>query len=213
MGIHFFPSEFVFWETLEEHSEIKKKLLPIILKNSDKAKNNPFDNCTFNTSFYKGDDEKFKKENKFLTERKHLDSIVFKNIDKMLRTLGFNEDPGIDFLLQNCWWNVYNEGEYQEEHNHVAAPAVVDDKLFYPSLSVVYILHDENEKGSLVFKRRGTVPLRPPYNTTSMFKTGNVEEIKEGSVLIFPASLDHLIKPSIKPGRVTIAYNICASYQ
>ena len=214
MGIHCFPSEFVYWDTVENHTEIKEKLLPIILENSNKTTNNPFDSCKLNTSLYLNNPEKFVTENNFLTDQKILNSIVFRNIDNMLNKYNIlDKNTEVDFILKNCWWNVYGENEYQEEHNHYAEPIIADNKIYYPSLSLVYILHDENEKSSLIFKRFGTVPLRPPSEDECLLKTEDIKEIKEGTVLIFPCSLRHLVKPCIKPGRVTIAYNIYTSYQ
>ena len=211
MSIFQFPSDFVYWDTLEKHEEIKKKLLPIILQKNNKTKNNPFDTCIFNTSLYKNT-EKDSIENGFLKNKELLDSIVFKNIDNMLSKYNFlTRNKSIDFFVVSGWWNVYNKNEYQEEHSHHAPPTEINKKVFYPSLSMIYILHDENEKSSVIFRKDGPMPFAPPHEDC-VFKTEEKKEIKEGTILIFPYNLRHLVKPCIKPGRVTIAYNIYSAF-
>jgi hypothetical protein len=114
--------------------------------------------------------------------------------------------------IHDGWWNVYDESEFQEEHEHDGPPTYLYGDIFYPAFSVIYILHDENEKSSIVFKKKGPFPLMEPHRQV-VFETKDVKEIKEGTILIFPYNLRHLVKPCIKPGRVTIAYNICSIYK
>ena len=49
-----------------------------------------------------------------------------------------------------------------------------------------------------------------PSNVVSA--AGDVTEIKEGSVLIFPSSLYHHVNPCKVPGRITISYNMKCCY-
>ena len=211
MSIFHFPTEFVYWDKVEKHEEIKKNLLPIIQENA-KTKNNPFSSCIFNTSLFKNK-EKNDIKNSFLRDKKLLDSIVFKNIDNMFNKYNlFPKNKNRIFFVSTCWWNVYNENEYQEEHSHHAEPIYNNEKLFYPSLSMIYILHDENEKSSVIFRKDSAGCFYPPHEDC-LFKTEEIKEIKEGTILIFPYNLRHLVKPCIKPGRVTIAYNIYSAFE
>ena len=212
MSIFHFPTEFVYWDTVEKHEEIKKKLLPIILQENAKTKNNPFDTCRFNTSMYTNQEKNAIKNNFLLRDKKLLDSIVFKNIDNMLNKFSLTRNQNNEFCVISGWWNVYNENEHQEEHSHLAPPIPINKKLFYPSLSVIYILHDENEKSSVIFRKDGPIPLIEPHRDC-IFKTEEKKEIKEGTILIFPSNLRHLVKPCIKPGRITIAYNIYSAFE
>ena len=203
MSFYHFPSEFVFWDKVENHDEIKKEILPKILEDSKNKKNNPFDNCKFNTSFQRNDKLDLNVMNKKMFD------VIFFYLEKMFKTINFNVGK---LIINNGWWNVYDEGEFQEEHDHLGPPHYLDGDLFYPAFSVIYILHDENEKSSIVFKKSGPFPLMEPH-CEEVFKTENVKEIKEGTILIFPYNLRHLVKPCIKPGRVTLSYNIRSAYK
>jgi len=203
MSFYHFPSEFVFWDKVENHDEIKKEILPKILEDSKNKKNNPFYNCKFNTSFQHND-----KLDLNVMNKKMFDVIIF-YLEKMFKTINFNVEK---LIINDGWWNVYDEGEFQEEHDHLGPPTYLDGDLFYPAFSVIYILHDENEKSSIVFKKGGPFPLMEPHHE-NIFRTEDVKEIKEGTILIFPYNLRHLVKPCIKPGRVTLAYNVRSVYK
>ena len=114
-------------------------------------------------------------------------------------------------FVESCWWNIYDEGDYFDLHHHIGPPQILNNKVFYPSFSMIYILHDENEKSSIVFKKYGPLPLMKPHQDC-VFNTSHVETIGEGSIIIFPYNLLHLVLPSIKSGRVTIAYNIYSAW-
>ena len=206
MSFYHFPSEFVYWDKVENHDEIKKEILPKILEANKNKKNNPFDNCKFNTGFL-SIPEVNNKENSFLMNKKMFDVILF-YLEKMFKAIDFNPEK---INIHNGWWNVYDESEFQEEHTHFGPPIYLRGDIFYPAFSVIYILHDENEKSSIVFKKSGPFPLMEPHRE-EVFKTENVKEIKEGTILIFPCNLRHLVKPCIKSGRVTLAYNICSMF-
>jgi len=203
MPFYQFPSEFVYWDKIENHDEIKKEILPKILEANKNKKNNPFNACKFNTSFKYNE-----KPDLDVLNKKMSDFIIF-YLEKMFKIMNFNIEK---LMINDGWWNVYDEGEFQEEHDHLDRPIYSNGDLFYPTLSVIYILHDDNEKSSIVFRKDGPFPLMEPHLEVA-FKTEDVKEIKEGTILIFPYTLRHLVKPSIKPGRVTIAYNICSAYK
>jgi len=212
MSFHHFPSDFVYWDKVENHNEIKNHLLPIILKKNEENKNNPFNTCLFNTSYFM--DERLKTENIFLHDKKLVETIIFEPLTKMIKkynSLGMHQiNLGIS-VLKSAWWNMYEKGNYQEHHDHSSHALSIDGNIFYPSFSMIYILHDENEKSGIVFKKYAPQPLIPPFDEY-LFQTSNHENIKEGTILIFPYSLGHLVKPCIKPGRITIAYNIFSTY-
>jgi hypothetical protein len=203
MSFYHFPSEFVYWDKVKNHDEIKKEILPKILEANKNKKNNPFSACKFNTSFKHNDEPDLNVMNK-----KMLDVIIF-YLEKMFKAMDFN--PG-KINIRDGWWNVYDEGEFQEEHAHFGPPTYFHGDMFYPAFSIIYILHDENEKSSIIFKKGGPLPLMEPHYE-KVFKTEDVKEIKEGTILIFPYTLRHLVKPCIKPGRVTLAYNIYSVYK
>ena len=212
MPFHHFPNEFVYWQDLENHKEIKDKLLPIILEKNEKIKNNPFD-CVFNTSFFK-EQKRSRIENQFLHDSEVVHSVILKTIEKM--TLEYNalnmyKLDSESFVIYGGWWNFYKENEYQEYHTHVAEPILNGECVYYPCFSVVYILHDESEENALSFRKPAPLPLMPPYEDY-VFQTSNEKTIKEGTILVFPYNLGHVVKPCTKPGRITISYNVYSSW-
>jgi hypothetical protein len=107
---------------------------------------------------------------------------------------------------------VYGEGDFQEEHNHIGPPVNLENNVFYPSFSAIYILHDENEESSVIFRKDAPLPLKKPFEDYG-FSTANIRDIGEGTIMIFPYSLKHLVKPCIKTGRVTVAYNVYSTFE
>ena len=212
MPFHHFPANFVYWEKLESHDKIKEELLPIILKKNDDCKNNPFDACDFNTSYFR--DNRMLTENKFLHDTELLKSVVFKPVEKMINEYNNLKMSDINLgnsLVQTAWWNVYSEKQYQELHAHHSTPMCMDDTTFYPSFSIIYVLNDENERSSVLFKQPPPLPIGKSCDE-HVFNTSMTEDIKEGTVMIFPYGLYHLVLPCIKPGRVTVAYNIYSEW-
>lgn len=216
MPFFHFPSEFVYWENVENHKEIKKELFPLILEKDSKTENKPFDTCKFNSSFHKTDFNLYANENHFLMNDKFI-NIIMIYLEKMINMYNGTTDNLIkikkcDLAITSGWWNRYDTGDHQEIHTHKGPPFIMSGKNFYPIFSIIYILHDENEKSSIVFKKDGPLPLIAPHDDV-IFLTSNVKDMKEGTILIFPYNLQHMVKPCIKPGRITISYNVYSSFQ
>ena len=212
MSFYHFPSDFVYWDEVKNHDEIKKQLLPTILKKVEENINNPFVTSLFKTSYYM--DERLETENIFLYDKNLVETIIFEPLTKMIEKyngLGMHQIKLGFSVLRGAWWNMYEENHYQEHHDHSSPPLNINGNTLYPSLSMIYILHDENEKSGVVFKKYAPQPLVPPF-AEHTFQTSKHEDIKEGTVLIFPSGLGHLVKPCIKPGRITIAYNLFSTY-
>lgn len=211
MPFYHFPGEFVYWDRVENHDEIKRELLPVILEKDNKIKNNPFEACKFNTSF--SISGKTNSENDFLYNEnvQHIFINLFVKMLKMYEeTCPFKIDVGL-YTIRYIWWNVYNKDDYQELHDHISRPLIINNNIYYTSFSAIYILCDENEESSIVFKKTPPVTIGP-YFQNFEFNTKNCQDIKEGTILIFPSNLLHLVKPCIKPGRVTIACNIDSTW-
>jgi len=208
-----FQGDFVYWEEIGNHEKIKTQLLPKITDDAKKEKYNPFDkSCNFNTSFRK--DRDVLEKNKFLNTPEIVENIVMKPLMNMLDSYNKLELSKIGFqrvIIQSGWWNLYDTGDFQEFHNHTSAPLVLNEGLFHCCYSVIYILHDENEKSSISFRRFGPNPHMPGY-IDQTFHTSDQDDIKEGTVLVFPSNLLHTVTPCIKPGRITIAYNVYCNF-
>lgn len=218
MSFYYFPSDFVYWEKVADHDKIKDKFLPLI---SDKrgrvADNNPFYSSKFTTGF--GINEM----NEFLFDKDFLD-VVFKAIcnmaiehnKKSIFPLNFTE-----LRVKDMWWNHYEEGEYQEPHTHPGPEEKHGSKTFVPAFSVVYILRDESQQSSIIFHGNRLLPFfgeninfdTSKLNDAEMMDVNQEMRMKtmgEGTLIVFPSSLTHMVKPCLKSGRVTIAANIFA---
>ena len=153
-------------------------------------------------------------ENIFLHDEKLVETIIFEHLTIMIKkynSLGMHQINLGASILETAWWNMYEKNHYQEHHDHSSPALSIDGNIFYPSFSMIYILHDENEKSGIVFKKYAPQPLISPFSEY-LFQTSEHENIKEGTILIFPYNLGHLVKPCIKPGRITIAFNMFSTY-
>jgi hypothetical protein len=204
---HFkFPCHYVYWGQVKDHENIKSKLLPII--NSLTAENkytNPFKACTMTTNFSKATD---------FIDNETKKKITGKQLEEMIsETNCFNSIKISDAIITDYWFNVYEKGEYQEMHQHLAFPIVTNGKRYDQTLSMVYILNSDEEENSTVFKLTDTNIPYFPMLTQSVFNTRAVKEIKEGTLLIFSNQLNHYVLPVKTNGRVTIAFNVACCFE
>jgi len=204
---HFkFPCHYVYWGQVKDHENIKSKLLPII--NSLTAENkstNPFKACTMTTNFSKATD--------FIDDETKA-KIIGKHLEEMIsETNCFTSIKISDAIITEYWFNVYEKGEYQEMHQHIGFPIETNGKRYDQTLSMVYILNSDEEENSIVFKLTDTNIPYFPMLTQSVFNTGAVKEIKEGTLLIFSNQLNHYVLPVKTNGRVTIAFNVACCFE
>ena len=121
--------------------------------------------------------------------------------DMFIRTLKIK-----NLYVTNYWYNIYKTGDFQELHDHLNSMDPISE--YQPIMSVVYVLHDDNERNSLQFKlMEKTLPFLKD-GTSVEFDTSKVDDIGEGSVIIFSNLLPHEVKSIKKPGRITLAFNI-----
>ena len=107
-------------------------------------------------------------------------------------------------IFDKVWVNTYEEGEYQEIHNHNGIAKVVDGKIYYNSFSFIYLLHNESETGT-VFRSRN---LSNDVSTNPESKA--YKYVDEGTLIMFPYYIDHYVLPATGK-RITIAGNILSS--
>lgn len=201
---HFqFPAHYVFWTTVDNHEKIKSTYLPKIKSIDENMCNthnfvcNVRSNIRERVDFF-GDDDTT------------LDSIIWKPIREMIEESN-NELLLGESIIQSYWYNVYEKGDFQEKHTHHAYPITRGGKVFHPSLSIIYILNDDNKSGSTMFTDENSKPFGPMLSYTSL-DTSNVDNICEGSVIIFSSKLNHMVKPVKIGGRITIAFNIFSTF-
>jgi hypothetical protein len=201
MSIKFFPTNFVSFRKVENHEEIKAQILPHILHYAERYKNNReylWDSNTKSnmiTTYNHGANSEISQ----LILNKYIRNIIwdpFKEVVDYAGVMGFN-DAGVT----NLWWNYYNPGDYGELHAHSnAAPGT-------PNYSGVYFL-DLKEENTLEFYSPFLSSSHPVKSTCHYM---NTNDITEGMVCIFPASLMHQVKP-VKKRRITLSFNIACRY-
>lgn len=203
---HFkFPCQYVYWSQVDDHDNIKSNVLPMINNiASQLGDSNPFNRCRMVTNF--------SKPCQFLDDTM-VQQIIWKNVNKMISEINCFCTKPTDFIVTNYWFNKYEKGHFQEAHTHFDIPRKIENKLFYPLFSAVYILHNEEEKNHTVFTVDDPIiPCQPMFDNVD-FDTGNVDEIKEGTVLIFPITLKHFVPPVNLDGRITITFNISCAFE
>lgn len=212
MSFMHFPSEFVYFDKVCSHFEIKQKCMPKITELRKKRQHNPFKLSKLNTSFHYND--KLFSENDFLNDNLIKQNVVWKPIEKMIQkynALGIYPIEIEGSMIDYCWWNYYDKDNFQEIHNHMGPCQEMNGDTLHPSLSIIYILHDENKQSSILFRKSGPLPLKPMKDNLDLDTSNG--DIGEGTVIIFPSTLDHFVKPCLKPGRVTIAFNVYSKYK
>jgi len=112
--------------------------------------------------------------------------------------------------MYQYWFNKYEKGDFQEIHDHCVSNFEPGS---YPTLSGIYILKSDDEPNSTTFeiKDKKGIPFHPTKKKM-VFDTSNVDDIKEGTLILFSSTLSHLVKPIKTDGRVTIAFNIACKF-
>lgn len=201
MSIKFFPTNFVSYAEVENHQEIKDALLPRILHYSEVYKDKPEYRWNMSTgsnmvtTYGTGAD----KDITTIILQNYIRNIVWDPFKEVVDYAGVTKfsDAGVT----NLWWNRYNPGDYGELHSHSnGAPGT-------PNYSGVYFL-DLQEKNTLEFYSP-FLSSSHPINSTLHYM--NTDDVTEGMVCIFPATLSHQVKPVTKR-RITISFNIACRF-
>jgi len=199
MPFHHFPAHFVYWTQIPEHKEIRKTYLPKILDLKETIDGNtPFKACKLGTSLGIN-------VNDFLYDSTLVENLVLKPLNEMLDQVKMDIE---EIKIVSAWFNTYEEGDFQELHEHNAYPY---ENVFHPCFSLVYILNNPGETNDTVYRLKNQPFL--PLHTVCEFDTSQEKSITEGTLIITSSSLPHLVKPCSKSGRVTIAYNVFAKFR
>lgn len=196
-----FPCNFVYSEKIQQHDEIKLKYLPKILqdseRNGERYRSNTQWYCKVTSSFFAGFDHNFD-----LFDEGLCNSIVWNPLNNFLSNMKeINSDYWIpsESEVSEIWYNLYQKGDYQDMHTHLGPLHTIFN------FSGIYILSSK-EPNKTVFKEEGIIPGYPAFNYEH-----TTENLEEGTVLIFPSSLLHMVKPC-EDQRVTISFNIKCQY-
>jgi hypothetical protein len=219
MGLFYFPANFVYWEKVKDHDKIKDRLLDEINKrescdsvhkkdvlltksSSDyHSRTNDIANCFTETDIKNIIWEPLDHVLEEMNSRKHATKIVA------------NES-----YITASWYTRYESNGSMKLHTHSSGSYIRDGKMYTPTFSMIYILNNENECNSTIFVETASENrisiMGPAYanngNMEHQFHTKDVKEISEGTILIFPSSLYHMVDITPIPGRITIAINIAS---
>jgi hypothetical protein len=205
MSLRIFPAQFIYWSSVKNHSKIKEKYYPLILKNKNEYGSKFIEtvnkrwNCDCYSSFFSPKDTKNIFDNDFLNE------VIWDPFDEMLdEFIKFPINLPIPIPKQSnisdIWYNHYDKGMYQEVHNHSPNNKVVH-------FSGIYLM-ELNEDNTTTFVYKNECKL---YSSVSNIFNYKTKHIGEGNVIIFPSELLHYVNPSLK-SRTTVSFNIVSEY-
>lgn len=179
---HIFYNDFIFWDRISNHEQVKNVLVPEIEKKLNITKTQNTWMCDVNTEF-------FSKNEKI---NKYIDLIVtgiYPILDKFFEDFPFLNVPKKSTVV-DIWYNHYVAGQYQEVHSHTNR---VD-------ISGIYLLKLDELNKTVFYSY-------PTTNTKLYNSTKHLVEAKEGDVILFPSYLSHYVQPCEKD-RISIAFNI-----
>lgn len=210
MSFYYFPSDFVYWEKVPDHCKFRDKFLPAIKQKLKQVEgNHPFESSEFSTGFGSVN------YNEFLMDKSFINDVIFKAILNMTDAHNKKKVFPISFTqlyIKDIWWNHYEKGEYQEPHTHPGPEEKNGSNTFIAAFSLIYVLKDENKDSRIIFHGNRLLPFYGENINfdTSKLTNSKLEDMGEGTIIVFPSSLAHMVKPSLKPGRVTVAVNVYA---
>jgi hypothetical protein len=212
MSIIFSPNQFLYYDKLKNHDILKEKLFSKITQlkdNEEIVKNKTLSGCILKTSFLK---ENF---HQFLYEELIVKNIVWDPIDKLINkynklVLDIFKLKIKDSIIKEAWFNYYDKNNFQEVHTHKAPSIILNNTIYKPSFSLIYILHDENKNNNTIFKFPSNEFNYDFIINSDIINTGNIKNISEGTVIIFPFNFEHYVIP-VSKNRITLAYNVYSS--
>lgn len=190
MAHYVIPSEFLFWSANPHHEQHKRALLPKIqasLPQTDGQQKGAWF-CDVNTEFFV-DVQDTTKYTDLITE------AIYPALDAMFAEVKNLRLPHSS-AVNRIWYNHYSGSgrSGQEVHTHTAC-----------SYSGVYFLELYEPNTTMFYSHSAAV------NEVTL-ATKTTEFIKEGDILLFPATLMHYVLPPSQP-RSTVAFNIVCSYE
>tara|TARA_B110000444_G_scaffold43719_1_gene39696 strand:- start:277 stop:915 length:639 start_codon:yes stop_codon:yes gene_type:complete len=201
-------SQFLYYRTIPEHEEIKKQLMPKILEQEEKFKNNNIgiENAYTNYS----NEVKWREHSSFLGDPSVLKPIVLQTIVEVINHMKSNNilpiPPYKGYFIDNCWYTRYNTDGSFDYHQHGHTQSIIDGKIANTIFSIIYILNDQNVGNSTMFMNHDRNYLA--ISEDIEIDTAYYSDIKEGTVIIFPSNFHHKVKPIKIPNRITVSYNI-----
>tara|TARA_Y100000385_G_C13088600_1_gene637631 strand:+ start:392 stop:736 length:345 start_codon:yes stop_codon:yes gene_type:complete len=107
------------------------------------------------------------------------------------------------------WISVYDTNATVSLHEHISNDVLIQDDVKYKtSFTLVYVVKDQNEKNTTVFTEPYMLAKSMYGMRETDWDTSLVDDIGEGTVMIFPSSLHHRVDLMKKPGRIIMSVSI-----
>ena len=208
MGVIYFPSNFVYWRNIPNHKIFKERIINII--KSDSKKFNSDGKITHNS---------LEVQRELLNYKEFIDSVVFDTLDEMLNYLNSRKSvlkTNISSsMISQCRCSEYFKDSLISFHDRVntgRSVYLIDGKKYTSSFTVLYIVNDPNKQNSTTFVQTSKEGVSSHYHQQLFFHTHEKPDILEGTVLIFPSSLNYqsdIIKDS---GKVIFSCDILSHF-
>ena len=139
--------------------------------------------------------------------------VVWETIDETINFFNARKNtPKIKItksIIHGLWFTEYSENATVAMHEHTTNNIVIKDDIKYTgSFVLVSIVNDPNLRNSTIFVEPYMLSNSVYGMKETLFETEKENDIGEGTVLIFPASLHHRVDVMKKPGRIMISFAI-----
>ena len=204
MGIFYFPCNFVYWRKIPDHEKIKSELLPLVKKSPMSQPNREgFDDNYF--------------DNNPITK-----SIIYDSIDELVKVLnsrkGFEMTEIKESILTRWWFARYDDVHsgcacHNHNPNSMQSHQYINGKMFRSTFTIVYILNDDGPANVTEFVQPSQLGINASKSAQSLLKTSQINEIGEGTVLIFPSNLYHQVPQAFGEGRVIFSFDVSSIFE
>ncbi len=203
--IYTYTPDFVYWKQITDHQKIKETIYPKIMDTKDTLPM-PWTSCNAQSSLSLSD------LNDGILTPQILNKVIWEPFDDFLKEFSSSYSLKLGSPKASKaerWFNIYDEGSYQEVHNHISPSFTFAGNEFHPMYSGIYILH-QTGPNKTCFRKTSNTP-GTFVGDAYTYDTGNIESIKEGTVIMFPNHLDHYVLPA-EGERVTVSFNINSTF-
>jgi len=185
---------------LSNHGEFKKRCVPKLIELFNKEPNRKAKWATMCHTWQVGFNDII--PNHFEYIQKEVD-VAIEQYCRFLNLPPFKYE-------KTGWFNVHDSNMYQEVHNHI--PAIFS--------GIYYMQFDKSKDSQVIFRNPSETFLslmagsKVPINNPTLLQQSlfdNTFTIEEGDLILFPASLNHLVPKAKQPHdelRVTLSFNV-----
>ena len=130
-------------------------------------------------------------------------------VEQYLKTIDSFIDKSWEIHISEIWYNVYENGEWQEMHRHISSQGSYGDTSHFAC--VHFLAFDPNVHQPLGFNDPLSLNRALGFEFESARNPEKLQvRVQEGDLLMFPAWLEHEVLPGEPtPGnpRITVAFN------